>query len=202
MDNFELEPSMVAVIDGMNEELRVVQEEKDWLKNEYDRLYKERIRQTHYKFIAHHIIPDFIKMGLSNIVQLFYDFNSWHDIDLDDLKHIVNIYKVFEMKWVKPKEKQELRDIFYKEYLHMDKPKDNYVNKCEGILYRVPLYSWEICNEQYLREQYIKHFSAEEFEASVEDSIGKIITALHFDLDWDIVPLKDADNNYIIKDNN
>ena len=197
MDNFELEPSMVAVIDGMNEELAVVQKERDWLKKEYDRLYKEKLRNCHRNHMTSIFIPKcFTEMDCN----LFYDPTAWRNASAEDIEYIIEMYNQYEMDYVgeEKKKAREMRDIFYTEFLHMKK--NNLA--CEDILYRSMTSNWEICNENYLRDCYVDFTEAEEFgETSKEDNINDILEFLGGDCEWLIFPLEDWDDWYLINEN-
>ena len=183
---------MVSVIDGMNEELAVVQKERDWLKKEYDRLYKQKIRYCH----RNHMTSIFIPKSFTQIdINIFYDPTAWRDADRDDINYIIQMYNEYEQDYVNDDIRKEIRDIFYTEFLHLNK--NNLA--CEDILYNSKNSNWEICNENYLRDCYVDFTSSEDFgETSREDDIEVIMEFLGCDCDWTIFPLGDADNSYLI----
>lgn len=197
MDNLELEPSMVSVIDGMNKELAVVQDERDWLKNEYDRLYKDNLININ----RNHMTSIFIPKSFTQIdINLFYDPTAWRDASIEDINYIIEMYNEYEQNYVNHEDRKKMRHIFYTEFLQMKKTENL---KCEDILYSNPVCNWEICNENYLRDCYVDFTSAEEFgETSRHDNINDILEFLGGDCEWTILPIESGwDDCYLIDDN-
>ena len=206
MDNLELEPSMVSVIDGMNEELAVVQKECDKLKEEKEILKKQRTEYFHKYHLYSEFIPRLMKETGVDIT-MFFDPRMWRLIGGNMINQMIETYNEYERDFISREDtKKKVRDAFYTDLLHMTKCKGD--NRLGNQLYVSHMTGWSIVNEDYLRDDYeqfcegVAEADGEEQIGCREDDLQMIFEVLGGECNWFIFPLEDEDDNYLINDNN
>jgi hypothetical protein len=192
---------MVKVIDGMNEELAVVQKECDKLKEENKKLVKQGKEYFQRYHLCSVLIPRMTMAGVD--INVFYDLDYWHHQNniTVSLNEMLECYNEYENDFIPEDWRKIVRGYFYEDYLHMRKSQD----KSSNQLYWSVNTGWSIVNEEYLREEYVSHMEEIEneigVEVSKEDPLPIIFEFLGGDCNWCIYPLEDRDDNYLINDN-